>query len=99
MMLYELRTYTLVPGGSREYLKTYNEIGREAQVRVLGGLVHLLRPESGDLNQLVFLWEYQNFEDRRERRERLIADPAFTEFRKRTRHLLVRQESQLMASA
>lgn len=98
-MLYELRTYTLVPGGAREYLQLYNEIGREVQVRLLGSLVRLLRPESGDLNQLIFLWEYPSFEDRRERRERLMADPAFTEFRKKTRHLLVRQESQLMAAA
>lgn len=98
-MLYELRTYTLVPGGSREYLQIYNDIGREVQVRLLGNLVRLLRPESGDLNQLVFLWEYQNFEDRRERRERLMADPAFTAFRQKTRHLLVRQETQLMAAA
>ncbi len=98
-MLYELRTYTLVPGGAREYLQLYNEIGREVQVRLLGSLVRLLRPESGDLNQLIFLWEYPSFEDRRECRERLMADPAFTEFRKKTRHLLVRQESQLMAAA
>lgn len=98
-MLHELRTYTLVPGGSREYLQIYNEIGREVQVRLLGKLVCLLRPESGDINQLVFIWEYQSFEDRRERRERLMADPAFTEFRKRTRHLLIRQETQMMTAA
>lgn len=98
-MLYELRTYTLVPGGAREYLQAYNASGRDVQVRILGHLVSLLRPESGDLNQLVFLWGYQDFEDRNVRRQQLMADPEFTEFRKKTRHLLVQQESQLFSAA
>ncbi len=98
-MLYELRTYALVPGGTREYLETYHAIGQDVQVQILGNLVSLLRPESGDLNQLVFLWGYQDFEDRRVRRQQLMADPAFTEFRKKTRHLLVQQESRLFSAA
>jgi hypothetical protein len=98
-MLHELRTYTLVPGGVRDYLRIYNEVGRETQVRVLGNLVALLQPESGDLNQLVFIWAYENFEQRRERRARLMADAQFTEFRKAVKHLLVSQESRLMNAA
>lgn len=96
-MLHELRTYTLVPGGAREYLATYNACGREVQVRLLGQLVALLQPEGGDLNQLVFLWAYDSFEDRRARRAQLMADATFTEFRQKTRHLLVRQESRLFS--
>lgn len=98
-MIHELRTYTLVPGGVREYLRIYNEIGREVQTRLLGNLVALLTPESGDLNQLVFLWAFDTYEDRSRRRAQLIADPRFTEFRKQTRHLLVRQENRLLTPA
>ena len=35
-MLYELRTYALVPGGTREYLETYHAIGQD--VRVTGAV-------------------------------------------------------------
>lgn len=98
-MLHELRTYTLVPGGVREYLRLYNEAGRAVQTEVLGRLVSLMQPESGDLNQLIYLWAFDDFEDRRQRRERLMADERFTAFRKSVRHLLVQQESQLLTPA
>ncbi|WP_353394421.1 NIPSNAP family protein [Hydrogenophaga sp. 5NK40-0174] len=98
-MLHELRTYTLVPGGVREYLRLYNDAGRTVQTELLGNLVSLMYPESGDLNQLVYLWAFEDFEDRRQRRARLMADERFTAFRKSVRHLLVRQESQLMTPA
>jgi len=98
-MLYELRTYTLVPGGVREYLRIYNETARELQVETLGRLVGLLQPESGDLNQLIFLWSFEDFADRQRRRQTLMADSRFTEFRKSVRHLLVRQENQLLTEA
>ena len=98
-MLHELRTYTLVPGGTREYLRIYNEMGREVQTRLLGHLVVLLVPEGGDLNQLLFIWAFDNYEARTERRAQLMADPAFTEFRKAVRHLLVKQESRLLNPA
>jgi hypothetical protein len=98
-MIHELRTYTLVPGGVREYLRLYNESGREIQQRLLGNLVALLTPESGDLNQLIYLWAYESQDDRARRRIQLMADAGFAEFRKSVRHLLVRQESRLLSAA
>ncbi|ADX45629.1 NIPSNAP family containing protein [Paracidovorax avenae ATCC 19860] len=98
-MIHEIRTYTLVPGGTREYLRLYNEAGREVQTRLLGGLVAVLTPESGDLNQLIYHWVFDSYEERVRRRAQLIADPAFTEFRKSVRHLLVSQDSRLLSPA
>jgi hypothetical protein len=98
-MLYELRTYTLVPGGLREYLKLYEASGKQVQINILGQLVVLMQPESGDLNQLIFVWGFENFEDRKVRRQRLMADEAFAAFRKSVRHLLIQQESQLLSPA
>lgn len=95
-MLHEIRTYTLVPGGVRDYLRIYNECGRDVQVSLLGQLVAVMTPESGNLNQLVYHWAYTDFEDRQRRRAALMADPRFTEFRKQVRHLLVEQSSQLL---
>lgn len=98
-MIHELRTYTLVPGGTREYLRIYNETARALQTRMLGNLVTLMTPESGDINQLVFLWAYDSHEERARRRAQLMADASFTEFRKSVRHLLVRQDSRLLTAA
>ena len=98
-MIHELRTYTLVPGGVREYLRLYNESGREIQQRLLGNLVALLTPESGDLNQLVYLWAFESHDERARRRAQLMADAGFADFRKSVRHLLVRQESRLLSAA
>lgn len=98
-MIHEIRTYTLVPGGVREYLRVYNELGREVQTTLLGNLVAVLTPESGDLNQLIYHWAFDSFEDRARRRAQLAADPRFTEFRKQVRHLLIRQENRLLSPA
>ncbi len=98
-MIHEIRTYTVVPGGVREYLRIYNESGRDVQTRLLGHLVALLTPESGDVNQLVFHWAFSSYEDRARRRAELLADADFTAFRKSVRHLLVQQESRLLSPA
>jgi hypothetical protein len=95
-MLHEIRTYTLVPGGVRDYLRIYNESGREVQVSLLGQLVAVMTPESGNLNQLIYHWTFEDFEDRKQRRAALMADARFAEFRKQVRHLLVEQSSQLL---
>jgi hypothetical protein len=94
-MIHEIRTYTLVPGGVREYLRIYNEMGREVQTRVLGQLLAVLVPESGDINQLVYQWGFESYEDRERRRTQLLADPQFAEFRKQVRHLMVKQDSRV----
>jgi len=98
-MLHELRTYTLVPGGTRDYLRIYNEMGREVQTRLLGHLVVLLVPDGGDLNQLLYIWAFDSYEERTKRRAKLMVDPVFTDFRKAVRHLLVKQESRLLSPA
>lgn len=98
-MFYELRTYSLVPGGTKEYLRLYNELGREVQIGILGNLVSLMTPESGDQNQLVFLWAFESYEDRKIRRKKLLEDSRFTEFRKASRHLLTNQENRLFSAA
>ncbi len=95
----EIRTYTLQPGGVAEYLRLYNELGRSVQVEILGDLVGLYQPETGDLNQLVFVWQFDSFEERARRRRQLMEDERFAVFRKATRGLLVKQENRLMKKA
>ncbi|MDQ2820559.1 MAG: NIPSNAP family protein [Pseudomonadota bacterium] len=96
-MIHEIRTYSLVPGGVREYLRHYNAAGRAVQTELLGHLVAVLAPESGDINQLVYHWCFDSFEERSRRRAALLADERFTAFRQLVRHLLVHQESRLFS--
>lgn len=92
-MILEERRYTLVPGGVPQYLAQYHALGRESQERHLGEMVGCFQSEVGELNQLVFLWRYENLADRERRRAALMVDAQFTEFRKSVRALLVRQSN------
>ncbi|GLU31951.1 NIPSNAP family protein [Trinickia caryophylli] len=95
-MFVEQRIYTLVPGGTAEYLRTYAECGRAAQERVLGKMLGCFTTEVGPLNQLVYLWIFDSLEERSVRRTTLMADPDFREFRAKVRHLLVKQENLIL---
>ncbi|CAG9219034.1 NIPSNAP family protein [Burkholderia gladioli] len=95
-MFVEQRTYTLVPGSVREYLRVYAECGRQAQERALGAMIGCFSSEIGPLNQLVYLWAFESLDDRARRRAVLMADPEFKSFRGKVRHLLVRQDNQIL---
>lgn len=97
-MYVEQRTYSLVPGGPAQYLKAYNGRPREIQSQMLGKLVGVYQSESGELNQVVFLWAFESLDDREKRRRELMADAEFSEFRKATRHLLLKQESRILSA-
>ncbi|MBT2792097.1 NIPSNAP family protein [Paraburkholderia strydomiana] len=95
-MFVEQRIYTLVPGGVPEYLRLYAEHGRAAQEGILGRMLGCFSTESGELNQLVYLWPFESLAQRAQRRGELMADGQFREFRGMVRHLLVRQENVIL---
>lgn len=95
----EMRTYSLVPGGAAEYLRLYNAMGRQIQTAILGQLLGIYQSEVGELNQLVFLWAFDSLDERQRRRRELVADAGFAEFRKASRHLLLRQENRILTAA
>lgn len=98
-MFVEQRIYTLVPGGTAEYLKVYAECGREVQERLLGAFVGCYVREIGELNQLIYLWSFESLDERTRRRAALAADADFKAFRGRIRHLVVKQENSLLLPA
>src|SRR5260370_41360201 len=57
-MIYELRTYTLIPGKQGEYLKLNSEVGRPTRGQKYGTLEGSWTTEFGTLNQFVTLWSY-----------------------------------------
>ena len=98
-MFVEQRIYSLVPGGTAEYIKIYEECGRTVQERILGTMLGYYTRDIGELNQLVYFWPFDSMDERTRRRAELMADAGFKDFRAKVRHLLIRQENSLLLPA
>ena len=59
-MIHELRTYTLLPKKAPEFLKLTRKVGFEIRSKHSKCLGYWTS-EIGDLNQVVHLWEYEDF--------------------------------------
>ena len=98
-MIVEERIYTLHVAAGPEYVRLYEEEGLAIQEPILGHLVGYYTTELGPLNQVVHLWAYQDLEDRRERRARLLADERWKAYVKKVQPLLVTQENKILIPA
>lgn len=98
-MFVEQRIYSLVPGGTAEYIKIYEECGRAVQERILGPMLGYYTRDVGELNQLVYFWSFDSMDERTRRRADLMADAEFKVFRGKIRHLVVKQENTLLVPA
>lgn len=95
-MLIDLRTYTLLPGKTREYLALYEEHAKEVQLSHLGNLVGYFTSEVGPLNEAVHIWAYKDWQDRADRRASMWSDPRFDNAAARLYPLIQRQENKLL---
>lgn len=97
-MLLDVRTYRCHPGMIGAHLKLYDEYGREPQFRCLGTPLCYLKTETGDPNEYVHIWVYENAGDREAKRARLWADPAWLDYTRRSAELgaLASQSNKLM---
>lgn len=98
-MLFEMRTYQVLPSRLKDYLSIYAEKGKSLQCEVLGHLAGCYMTEVGDLNQVIFIWGFSSFEDRVRRRGALAALPAWQAYVAQVAPLFVRQESRLLMPA
>lgn len=78
-MLIDLRTYTLLPGKTQEYIETYQQNAMEVQRAHLGRLIGYFTSEVGPLNEAVHIWAYDDWQDRAERRAAMWADKRFND--------------------
>ena len=67
-MIVEERIYTLHPGNVPQMVALYGEEELALQQRYLGTFLSDFTTESGDLNQVVFMWGYEGLDDRSHRR-------------------------------
>ena len=101
MALYELRTYTVTVGKLAEVIEHYQALGWPAMEK--GGhakkLVGYFTADTGDLNQLVHLWKFDDDADRRAFWAGILADDDFMAFAARIRPLIVKQRNKLLRPA
>ena len=98
-MIVEERIYTLHPGKVAEMIKLYGEEGLAFQQRYLGKFLGYFSTETGNLNQVVFLWGYDSLEDRAARRERMALDPGWQAYLKKVVPLIMTQENRILKPA
>ncbi len=98
-MIYELRTYTLVPGKQGEYLKLSADVGRKARGDKYGKLEGHWFTEFGTLNQVVHLWAYPDLNERERLRGELAKNEEWTKgYIPQIRSMLVAQENKILSA-
>ena len=78
--------------------KKAKELGKEPQFRCLGTPLCYLKTETGDPNEYVHIWVYENAGDREAKRAALWADPGWLAYVKKSAELgaLASQSNKLM---
>ena len=95
-MIHELRTYTLLPKKAPKFLKLTRKVGFEIRSKHSKCLGYWTS-EIGDLNQVVHLWEYEDFAHRTQTRAALAEDKEWQkQFVSEARKCQLRQESTIL---
>lgn len=97
-MLLDVRTYTVKPGYMKDHLALYEQYGKSPQFRCLGEPLVYMTCETGDPNEYVHIWVYENAGDREAKRKAMWSDPEWLTYTKKSRELgaLVGQKNRLM---
>jgi hypothetical protein len=96
-MIYELRTYTTKPGQALVHVNNSGSLGREIRGDDYGKLVGHWVTEIGPLNQSMHMWEYNDLNERAEKRAALAKlDRWQNEYRPANGGVIIRQDIRLM---
>ena len=97
-MLLDVRTYACRPGTIKAHLALYAEYGKGPQSRHLGEPLAYLTTETGNPNEYVHIWVYENAADRETRRAAMWSDPDWLDYVSRSAELgaLISQHNKLM---
>lgn len=97
-MIFEKRTYRMHPGKVGEFLRVYEATG-VGIITKYATLVGCWQSESGTLNEVIFIWAYNDYGHRQSQRARLAADQEWQAFVPTILPYLAQQESQFMLAA
>ena len=95
-MIIEMRTYNIKVGQLQEFIKLYDNEIRKLHTKILGNQIGFFYTEFGELNQVIHLYGYKDFEDRKLRREKLSKRKEFSKYLKKVSSLIISQNSQIM---
>ncbi|HEV8441526.1 MAG TPA: NIPSNAP family protein [Methylomirabilota bacterium] len=98
-MIYELRTYTLVPGKQSEYVKLSGDVGRKVRGDKYGKLEGYWTSEFGTLNQAIHLWSYPDLVERDRLRGELAKNDEWTKgYIPQIRSMILAQENKILSA-
>jgi hypothetical protein len=84
-MIIEMRQYTIKPEKLKIWLAGWEKTALPLEKEILGNFLGCFQTEVGqDLNEVIFMFGYQNMADRETRRARLKEDPRWIEYLKTT---------------
>ena len=97
-MLLDVRTYTCKPGTIKKHLALYEHMGKAPQTKHLGQPFAYLVTETGNPNQYLHIWAYEDAADRERRRAAMQADPDWIAYLEESAKLgaLEAQQNRLM---
>lgn len=98
-MIYEMRTYQLKVGVLARYLEQFERVGLPVLNRYCT-LLGYWTIDTGRLNRVVHIWQYDSHEQRQQARARVWADPEWIEgYIPLALPLVEAQESLLLSAA
>lgn len=97
-MLLDVRTYRCRVGTLAKHLALYEQLGKGPQTRHLGQPLAFLTTETGNVNEYIHIWVYENAGDREAKRAGLWKDPEWLAYAAESAKLgaLESQENRLM---
>lgn len=98
-MFIDERIYTLKNGNVKPFLKLYEELGKDVQIRILGNMVGYFYTDIGPLNQIVHMWGYDSMDDRYSRRAELQASEEWLKYAVQMRPLVSHIENKILIPA
>jgi hypothetical protein len=97
-MLIDVRTYSCKPGTLGEHLALYERLGKGPQTKHLGQPLAYMTTETGNPNQYVHIWKYENAGDREAKRAAMGADEGWLAYTRESAAsgALAEQDNKLM---
>lgn len=97
-MLLDVRTYRCKPGTIKKHLEVYEKFGKAPQSKHLGQPLAYMTTETGNPNEYVHIWMYEDAADRAKKRAAMQADPDWIKYTQESAKLgaLEWQENKLM---
>ena len=95
-MIIEMRTYTIKPEELHNFINIYDKSIRDIHTEILGNQIGFFYTEIGNVNEVIHLYGYDNYEDRKARREVLSKRPEFKVYLDKVKNLIVDMRNQIM---